>query len=148
MRNCKYPPCACCKKTPRPEHREKYVVAKMPHWICAKCRSNSRSNTTREWEYCKYPKCVVCKLHEVSHLSISEYEKRRGAGDVEEQYTCVNCKDPPCACCKKTRRPEHREKYTVAKMPRWTCPKCLKHSTLCMFCGEGTQASAFHTKEL
>ena len=44
--------------------------------------------------------------------------------------------------------PRASRKYSVAKMPRWTCPECLKHATLCMFCGEGKPADDFHKQEL
>ena len=67
---------------------------------------------------------------------------------ITVQYTCVTCKYPPCQGCKTTPRSSYNERYTIAKMPYWTCPECLKHSTLCMFCGEGKQVGAFHKQEL
>ena len=107
------------------------------------------ANTTRECANCRYPKCTICKLRETSYLSISEYKKRRVAGQAEEQYTCRACKYPPRQGCKKTPRLAYNEMYTIAKMPpRWTCAECLKHTTLCMFCGEGKQVNAFHKQDL
>lgn len=77
--------------------------------------SPHNSNTTRQCEHCKYQKCVVCKLHETSRLSVSENRQRLVAGLVEEQYICRACKYPPCQGCTKDSTPCSQRKAHCRK---------------------------------
>lgn len=79
--------------------------------------TNSRSNSYRECEECKFPRCGTCK-ELAPHRSASEHKKRVLAG-VKKEYMCTHCNYPPCSVCKVTPRPDHQETYNVTNIPEW-----------------------------
>ena len=92
---CKYPPCARCLATERPRH-DKYVVWRLPEWICQDCRQLCKGGCGRK----------------------STKQLRNAHG-----YWCEHCMYPKCSKCGTTPRPADR-KYAVWNMTLWICPHC------------------------
>ena len=92
---CLYPPCQVCQTTPRPQST-KYTCHNMPTWTCRGCAD----------------KCSKCGGRIGEDHGISKQNKS----------LCQNRLYPPCACG--APRPTKRWKYSVDKMPTWTCSSC------------------------
>ena len=91
-------------------------------------RKKNHNTKALKCKLCERPPCRVCGTRPERPLT-NQNEVVKSLAD-REAYRCAACKYPPCSVCRVTERPDKAQKYSVDKMPTWTCSKCTEKQWL------------------
>ena len=122
---CAYPPCAGCRKVPRPgkgsnhaKHRLFWRCKACAADICPKCQRNPVGQQAGPPPTGCCPECAEKHLCAACNKPCQLNPKSHG--------WCPACAYPPCNGGCGTSRPSTRIEYHAKTLPQWTCQTCLQ----------------------